>query len=404
MRMIISFTALFVSVALLQLSSGAIGPLDVLSGLQEGFTTTQVGTLGSAHFAGFFVGCWWAPRLMGGVGHNRAFAAFSALGVIGALGHTLFIDPLGWAALRLMTGLSIAGCYTVVEAWLQAKVTNQTRGRVLGVYRLVDQGAALVAQLMIGVLEPASYVSYNILAILCCASVLPLMLTKTRAPTAEKAPRLRPWKVLKLSPLAAAGVIVAGVTTPAFRMVGPIYGQEVGLRADQIGLFLAAAVLGGALAQVPAGWLADRFDRRHVLIGVSVAAAVVSTGITLLGSGSQTLIFAASFLFGLASLPVFSISAAHANDFATPEQAVEVSAGLMFLYGLGAIAAPLLGSALIAHFGPGSLFAMITAAHLALIAFGVIRMRVRATSATRTRYSYVPRTSFLVGRLLGRRR
>ncbi|MEM9792923.1 MAG: MFS transporter, partial [Pseudomonadota bacterium] len=265
-------------------------------------------------------------------------------------------------------------------------------------------GAALVAQLMIGVLEPASYVSYNILAILCCASVLPLMLTKTRAPTAEKAPRLRPWKVLKLSPLAAAGVIVAGVTTPAFRMVGPIYGQEVGLRADQIGLFLAAAVLGGALAQVPAGWLADRFDRRHVLIGVSVAAAVVSTGITLLGPGSQTLIFAASFLFGLVSLPVFSISAAHANDFATPEQAVEVSAGLMFLYGLGAIAAPLLGSALIAHFGPGSLFAMITAAHLALIAFGVIRMRVRATSATRTRYSYVPRTSFLVGRLLGRRR
>lgn len=404
MRMIISFTALFVSVALLQLSSGAIGPLDVLSGLQEGFTTTQVGTLGSAHFAGFFVGCWWAPRLMGGVGHNRAFAAFAALGVIGALGHTLFIDPLGWAALRLMTGLSIAGCYTVVEAWLQAKVTNQTRGRVLGVYRLVDQGAALVAQLMIGVLEPASYVSYNILAILCCASVLPLMLTKTRAPTAEKAPRLRPWKVLKLSPLAAAGVIVAGVTTPAFRMVGPIYGQEVGLRADQIGLFLAAAVLGGALAQVPAGWLADRFDRRHVLIGVSVTAAVVSTGITLLGPGSQTLIFAASFLFGLVSLPVFSISAAHANDFATPEQAVEVSAGLMFLYGLGAIAAPLLGSALIAHFGPGSLFAMITAAHLALIAFGVIRMRVRATSATRTRYSYVPRTSFLVGRLLGRRR
>ncbi|MEM8658191.1 MAG: hypothetical protein AAGF22_08840, partial [Pseudomonadota bacterium] len=91
-------------------------------------------------------------------------------------------------------------------------------------------------------------------------------------------------------------------------------------------------------------------------------------------------------------------------DFATPEQAVEVSASLLFLYGLGAIAAPLLGSALIARFGPGGLFAMITAAHLGLIAFSLIRMRARATSATRTRYSYVPRTSFLVGRLLGRRR
>ena len=78
MPVIISLAALFLSVAFLQLSSGAIGPLDVLSGLQEGFTTGQVGLLGSAHFAGFFVGCWWAPRLMGDVGHNRAFAAFAA--------------------------------------------------------------------------------------------------------------------------------------------------------------------------------------------------------------------------------------------------------------------------------------------------------------------------------------
>ena len=52
MRLIISFTALFLSVALLQLSSGAIGPLEVLSGQQEGLTKTKVGTLGSAHYAG----------------------------------------------------------------------------------------------------------------------------------------------------------------------------------------------------------------------------------------------------------------------------------------------------------------------------------------------------------------
>ena len=45
----------------------------------------------------------------------------------------------------------------------------------------------------------------------------------------------------------------------SFRMVGPIYGQEVGLMIDQIAFFLAAFVLGGALAQYPVGWLADKF-------------------------------------------------------------------------------------------------------------------------------------------------
>ena len=57
MRMLLSFAALFLSVILLQLSSGGVGPLDALSGLALGFDTQQVGILGSAHFFGFFIGC-----------------------------------------------------------------------------------------------------------------------------------------------------------------------------------------------------------------------------------------------------------------------------------------------------------------------------------------------------------
>ncbi len=94
MRLLISFTALLLSVILLQLSSGGVGPLDALSGLSLGFTKSQIGLLGSAHFVGFFIGCWWAPRLMGSVGHSRAFAVFTALGAIGLLAHMLVINPM----------------------------------------------------------------------------------------------------------------------------------------------------------------------------------------------------------------------------------------------------------------------------------------------------------------------
>ena len=272
MRTLISFAALFLSVLMLQLSSGGVGPLDALSGLQLSFSTGQIGLLGSAHFLGFFIGCWWAPRLMGSVGHSRAFAAFTATGAIGLLSHMLLVDPYAWAAMRVASGLCVAGCYTVIEAWLQAKVTNETRGRTMGVYRVVDMSGSLVAQLLIGVLEPASYVSYNILAILCCAALLPLTLTTVQQPETPDAPRLRPMLAVQMSPLAAAGVVVAALSSASFRMVGPVYGQQVGLDAGQIAWFLAAFVLGGALAQYPMGWLADKFDRRWVLIWLSVAA------------------------------------------------------------------------------------------------------------------------------------
>ena len=53
MRTIISFAALFLSVILLQLSTGGVGPLDAISGLTLNFSTEQIGLLGSAHFIGF---------------------------------------------------------------------------------------------------------------------------------------------------------------------------------------------------------------------------------------------------------------------------------------------------------------------------------------------------------------
>ena len=130
MRLIISFAALYLSVVLLQLSNGGVGPLDALSGLKLNFTTDQIGLLGSAHFIGFFIGCWWAPRLMGNVGHSRAFAAFTATGAIALLAHMIIIDPYAWAIMRIGSGFCVAGCYTIIESWLQSKVTNETRGRL----------------------------------------------------------------------------------------------------------------------------------------------------------------------------------------------------------------------------------------------------------------------------------
>ena len=404
MRLMISFAALFLSVLLLQLSSGGLGPLDALSGLTLGFTTGEIGLLGSAHFVGFFVGCWWAPRLMGDVGHSRAFAAFTATGAIGMLAHMMVVDPLAWAAMRLMSGLCVAGCYTIVEAWLQSKVTNAQRAQTMGVYRVVDMSGSLLAQIVIGVLDPASYVSYNLLAMICCAALLPLTLTKAAQPETPAAPRLRPMLAVARSPLAAAGVIVSAVSAASFRMVGPIFGQEVGLTAGQTAWFLACFILGGAVAQFPVGWLADKFDRRWVLIGLS-CAAILSSALTIATQGGGTaVVLINAFIFGMTSFPIYSIAAAHAHDFAESHERVELSAALMFFYAVGAIAAPFTSSLLIAGFGPYALFVMIAVAHAGLVAFGLFRMTARPSPSERTSYVWSPRTSFQIGRLTGRAR
>lgn len=404
MRLIISFAALLLSAVLLQLSSGGVGPLDALSGLQEGFSRTEVGWLGSSHYIGFFAGCWWAPRLMGNVGHSRAFAAFTAFGAIGILAHMMLINPVAWAMMRVMTGMCVAGCYTVIEAWMHAKVTNDIRGKVMGAYRFVDLGGSLAAQMMISFLTPAAYLSYNLLAILCCASLLPLMLTRASPPETARAPRLRLGLAIQISPLAAAAVVVAGLTTSAFRMIGPVYGLEIGLDATLIALFLASYVLGGALVQLPVGWFADKYDRRWVMIWLSLAAVATSLSTIGFGTGSTLMIFVTAVTFGMATMPIYSVATAHANDFAAPDQVVELSASFLFLYAIGAIASPVLSSWLIEKFDASAMFLFIAFAHLVLLVFSLVRMQARPSRVQKTRYTYTPRTTFVMARLMRRKK
>lgn len=399
MRLILTFTALFLSDVLLQFGSGGVAPLDALSGIHLSFTNAQIGMLGSAHFLGFFVGCWWAPRLMGTVGHSRAFAAFAAAGTIGILAHMLIVTPVAWMAMRTLSGLCIAGCYTIIEAWLNARLTNETRGRTMGIYRMVDAGGSFGAQLFIGVLPPAAFVSYNLLAILCCAALFPVALTTMEQPETPAAPRLRPKLAFDCSPLGSMGVIVSGITGSAFRMVGPLFGAAVGLSVHQIALFLATYVAGGWVAQMPVGMIADRFDRRHVLLGLSLGA-IIASGVTVMMAHTGTAgVMASAALFGFTTFPIYSVSSAHGHDFAASSERVELSAAQMFLYAVGAMASPIAASTLITLFGPSAMFALIAAAHVVLIAFGLARMKVRPTRGPLTRFVAEPRTSFLIGSL-----
>ncbi len=400
MRLVVSFASLFLSVFLVQLGSGSLGPLDALSGAAMGWSAAEIGLLGSAHFAGFFLGCWAMPRLIGGVGHARAFAAAAALGAIGVLLHPVLDGPIAWAALRFLSGISIAGAYTAVESWLQAKIETRTRGRVFGIYRLVDLTGAICAQSLIAVLEPATYVSYNIVAIFCCLSLVPLALTRAVPPVVDHPPTLRPLAAWAVSPLACFGIVIAGATGSSFRMVGPLFGIEYDLDQDQIAAFLIASVIGAALAQFPVGWLADTVERRLVLVGLSVGAVAVSLFVVLaLGPGDVVWLVVASAAFGATSITIYSVAAAHANDHCPGGFIVELNAALIFFYSLGAIAAPLTSAWLIEDFGADALWWFIAAAHLVLIVFSFYRMTRRRTGAPITPYRYLPRTTMVLARL-----
>lgn len=399
MSLLISLSALFLSVLFMQIGSGSLGPLDALSGQIHGFTPGEIGFLGSAHFVGLFAGCLINPWLIRRSGHSRTFAVMAAASAISAILHPIFINLWFWCLLRMLTGFAIAGAYTVIESWLQAKLVKSNRGKVFSVYRVVDMSGTILAQGIIATLEPGTYVAYNIIAMIACLSLLPLALTQSAPPKIPAQLGFRPLFALTLSPLAGIGVVTAGITMSAFRMVGPVYATEIGLSASETAIFLVMGVLGGAAIQVPAGYVTDRFNRRHVLMGFSIISIVVCFGtsiVTAMAMDEPWIGYTSAFLFGLATMPIYSVCATHANDFAEPDDLVDLSASLILLYSLGAIVSPVINGYLIGFYGAGSMFVFIGMIHVILIVYSFWRMGIRPVTKSTTRYRYVPRTSLFI--------
>jgi MFS family permease len=408
MKLLISLSALLLSIILVQMGIGALRPFDTISGQALGYTPTEIGIIASGHFAGFLLGCVFSPSLVKRVGHSRAFAVMAGIAVISIIAHPLYPNAWFWAFIRIFAGFSVAGCYTLIESWLQAKVTNEIRGRVFSLYRFVDLSGQLLANALIATLTAGSFVAYNIIAIIMCLSILPLALTQSREPALPEQISYQPFIAFRVSPLASLGVGVAGLSTATFGSVGPLFASAVGLSISQIALFLVVSIIGGIVSQLPSGMLADRLPRRVLLMAFSIMATIVSllmaTDLVYLELTGIPVVFILSFLFGLTTFPIYSICAAHASDFVRQSEMLALSASLIFIYAAGAIISPLIAGLLIDRIAAWAMFIFISAAHFLLMLYTVYRNFVGRASLVSRAYAYVPRTSLFIATIIRSRR
>ena len=159
MLLLLSLSTLLLSTLFVQMGIGSLRPFDAISGQALGFTSVEIGLLASGHFAGFLLGCIFSPYLVRRAGHSRAFAVMAGAAVISIIAHPILPDAMFWTAIRVLSGFSVAGCYTLIESWLQAKILNENRGRLFSAYRIVDMSGQIMANAIIATLTPASDIS-----------------------------------------------------------------------------------------------------------------------------------------------------------------------------------------------------------------------------------------------------
>lgn len=382
LRAIAPVATLLFSAAILLAGQGLQGTLLPVRAVLEDFSTLAIGTMGAAYFLGFTVGCLKSGELVRRVGHIRVFLAMSAIASAAPLVHGLVIGPIIWGVLRFLTGFCLAALYIVIESWLNERSTNANRGVIFSTYAMITLTMMAAGQMMTLLYNPIGLQLFVITSVLFSIGAVPIALSLSPSPAQPASTETDIRRLFSMSPSGTVGCFVVGLANGAFWGLSPIYAAAVGDAVTMAAWFMAAAVIGGAILQWPLGLMSDALGRRKVLVAVCVFGAGAGVALALLVPklGSTSVILLGG-LWGAFAFPMYSIVIAYANDYADPNEYVNVSAGLLLMYGIGAIIGPFAATALITVQGPEGLFLFTAAVHVLLIGFVTYRFIKKGTQA-----------------------
>ena len=260
---------------MLCLGHGLSGSLISLAANQAEFRTDVTGFVMAGYSAGLLVSALLTPRLVRNVGHVRTFAglastASTAMLLFPAVGRSRLLVP----AARHHRALRLRHVHRLRELAQRRLHQPQPRPDAVALHdrHLWRAGAWPVAAqrrrcLGLRALHPRVLPALHGAGAADPAAV-------GGAECRRRAPR-HGGEIWRASPLAVVGVLACGLGQSAFFALGVVFGLAKGLPLVYVSIMMALPPLGVILSQYPIGWISDRFDRRTIIMLLSVLAAVI---------------------------------------------------------------------------------------------------------------------------------
>ncbi len=380
--------ALLLGIVLIMLGNGMHFTLIGLRGGIEGFSAGALAIVTSGYFAGFLAGARMSPVLIRRVGHVRVFAALASFMSAGLIAFPLLTDPIAWTILRVAVGFCMSGVYVTAESWLNNAATNETRGKVLSAYMIAQTLGIIGAQGLLSLGDAGTSTLFIGASILVSLAFAPILLSVVPAPAVEVA-RPMPLRTLFAgSPLGTVGIFLLGSVYATQSGMGAVFGSQIGLTTAQIALFIAMLFAGALVLQYPIGWLSDQMDRRKLIFGAAVVGAA-SCGLGWGTSGDLWPLMVAAFFAGGVTTPLYALFLAFTNDALSAEEMPAASGGLVFTFGLGAIAGPLSTGWAMQGLGPSAFWLVLGTTFCAIALYALYRMTQRAVIPVDDTESYL---------------
>lgn len=331
---------IILTVMIFGLSYGLSAPLIALRLTSAGFSELYVGINAAMQAVGVFAVAPLLPMLC------RRFSPKWLLGLsLGATMLLLVLFPFApieiWFVLRLGLGVFSEIIMVVSETWLNRTTVEQARAKTMALYvASLSLGFALGPVILswVGNATNAAFFVGSLITLIAAVSLLAVR-ADGHLVGYEKGRSLTLY--LRTATLALVATALNGALEAAGMNLLVLYAMNLGWPEQQATWLLSLLLLGAIILQVPIGWIADRVDRRRLIVSLSGISAVGAL-IWPLALNEHWVSYLLLFIWGGVFVGIYTVVVTEVGMHFRGAELVGVYSALSVAWGIGALLGPLL--------------------------------------------------------------
>ncbi|WP_442578664.1 MFS transporter [Mesorhizobium sp. ASY16-5R] len=321
--------------------SAALIALDLTA---RGLGEAIVGANAAMHAVGVLIVAVILPRLVAIVGMRRLVVVALVTAALALLAFPALPLVWLWFPLRLVLGMASEILFVLSETWTNSLSTEETRARSMAAYTASLSVGFALGPLILSVAGTSGFAPYAIGAAVALASILFVISPLAEEPAFEKPEAGGVLRFMRLAPVAmAATVLNAAIETAGLSFLA-IYAINLGWPEGQATQLMSCMMIGAILLQLPIGWLGDKMNRGRLLVALAATAAGGAL-IWPLALQNEIVTYAVLFLWGGAFVGIYTIVLTIVGSRFKGTELVGIYAAMGLMWGVGALAGPLLAGA-----------------------------------------------------------
>ena len=279
------------------------------------------------------------PRLAARVGVVRLLILAIGLGAVSLVAFKVLYGIGWWFVLRFVFSMALGVLFVLSEFWINEAAPPARRGLVMGIYATVLALGFAVGPTLLALLGTEGYAPYLAGAALFLLGIIPIALARGLSPEIAGSGSRNVVGYVRLAPAATCAALVYGAAETGGFAILPLYGLRLGYSPETAAGLVSVLALGNVLFQIPFGLLADRFDRRRVLLASALGGALGAALIPA-ASASAPVLIGLLFVWGGLAGTLYTVGLAHLGASVRGAELASANAAFIVLYNVGLMVGP----------------------------------------------------------------